>query len=240
MIILLSVSLYFYLYDFQRLTLEKSKIESEVLAISGVLSENIVFISETDVTRILVSPLTRLVSCLKKGTVTPPPGPKNPKPKPSPGTDKPKKRGRKPKLKSNDGNESDQSPKQPAKRIKIEGGGKLKIGRGRGKSDASVRSSIGLSFCPSLKLSGSSPKLQARSLPKEPMLKFIAKLKGANRSSGDNMLNDFFDVPRGKSYHSVVKYPMCLNTIEEQVESGVIDSLDGVISNCLLIIKNAR
>ena len=70
--------------------------------------------------------------------------------------------------------------------------------------------------------------------------KIFNLLKNHKDSSGKLMFDDFFSIPTSKSYHSIIKYPMSLDVIEQGLETGSISSIESLVSSCLLIVQNAR
>ncbi|XP_063684741.1 uncharacterized protein LOC134818940 isoform X3 [Bolinopsis microptera] len=70
--------------------------------------------------------------------------------------------------------------------------------------------------------------------------KILNILKNHKDSSGIIAFDDFFSIPSSKSYHSVIKYPMSLDVIEQGLEADSINSVESLVSSCLLIVQNAR
>eukprot|EP00116_Pleurobrachia_bachei_P003774 sb/3464036/ len=69
---------------------------------------------------------------------------------------------------------------------------------------------------------------------------FLKKIRNMKDDQGRLMFIEFFGIPLESSYHRVIKYPMSLDVIEQQLEEGVMRCIDDVVSALLLIIENAR
>ena len=70
--------------------------------------------------------------------------------------------------------------------------------------------------------------------------KIFNMLRNHKDPSGKLAFDDFFSIPTSKSYHSVIKYPMSLDVIEQGLETDSINSVETLVSSCLLIVQNAR
>ena len=74
----------------------------------------------------------------------------------------------------------------------------------------------------------------------EQALSLIRIIKLKKDSEEKLLFKHFMEVPSSKSYHSVIKYPMSLEIIEQGILAKTIKTVSEVISRCLLIIQNAR
>lgn len=74
----------------------------------------------------------------------------------------------------------------------------------------------------------------------EQALSLLKLLKIKKDSEGKLLFKHFMEIPTSRSYHSVIKYPMSLDAIEQNISSQTVKSVSEVVSSCLLIIQNAR